>query len=217
VAVTRLRRRVRHSVRYAWLVALVAALLAALPVASASAGCGGVQYKPAAKRPKHGRPPLAIGDSTMLLALDNLSRVGYNANAHGCRGMEEGLAILRRRNAEHKMPHLAVIALGADFTISRSQIRRALHYMGPNKVLGLVTPRELGGGWGSDARNVRWAASKYRKRVVLLDWVKYSAGHGAWFQPDGLHLTYPGARAFARLFKKALPFAQPQPPPSSQN
>jgi hypothetical protein len=150
----------------------------------------------------------------MLLAMENLSRAGYNVNAHGCRGMEEGLAILRRRHVDHTMPHLVVLALGADFTISRSQIRRALHYVGKGRVLGLVTPRELGGGWGNDARNVRWAAAKYRKRVVLLDWVKYSAGRGGWFQPDGLHLTYSGARAFARLFKKALPYAQPAPPPN---
>ena len=171
-----------------------------------------MQWRPAAKKPEHGRPPLAIGDSTMLLAMENLSRAGYNVNAHGCRGMEEGLAILRRRHDDHTMPHLVVLALGADFTISRSQIRRALHLIGPRRVLGLVTPRELGGGSGSDAANCRAAAAAYSKRVVLLDWVKYSAGHGSWFQPDGLHLTYAGARAFARLFQKALPYAQPVVP-----
>jgi hypothetical protein len=144
--------------------------------------------------------------------MPNLAKAGYNVDAHGCRGMEEGLAILRRRLAKHILAHLVVIALGADFSISRSQIRRALHYLGPDRVLGLVTPRELGGGSGSDALNVRWAGRTYKKRVVVLDWVKYSRGHGSWFQPDGLHLTFPGARAFARLFKQALPYAQPPPP-----
>src|SRR5690242_9651017 len=67
----RLRRRVRR--RTGYLLLLVLALIAAVP-STASAGCGGVQYKPAAKRPKRGRPPLAIGDSTMLLAMQNLSR-----------------------------------------------------------------------------------------------------------------------------------------------
>jgi hypothetical protein len=38
------------------------------------------------------------------------------------------------------------------------------------------------------------------KRIRLLDWVKFSAGHSAWFQPDALHLTYDGAEAMARLF-----------------
>jgi hypothetical protein len=203
---------VRRLARHLLLVAIAAAAVVAAVPATADAGCGGVQWRAAAKKPKHGRAPLAIGDSTMLLAMENLSRAGYNVNAHGCRGMEEGLAILRRRRREHAMPHLVVLALGADFTISRSQIRRALHYIGRGHVLGLVTPRELGGGSGSDASNCRAAAAAYPKRIVLLDWVKYSAGHGSWFQPDGLHLTYAGARAFARLFKKALPYAQPSPP-----
>jgi hypothetical protein len=60
---------------------------------------------------------------------------------------------------------------------------------------------------------VRAAAKDYKKRVILLDWVKFSRGHGSWFQPDGCHLTFSGARAFARLFRKALPFAQAPPKP----
>lgn len=181
--------------------------LAVLPAAAAEAGCGGVQYVPAKKRPKHGRPPLAIGDSTMLLALDNLARDGWNADAHGCRGMQEGLALLRRRRAKHRLPHLVAIALGADFTVSRREIRSALHVLGPNRVLALVTPRECGGYGGADARAMRSAAGDYRRRVLLLDWVRFSRGHGSWFQPDGCHLTYAGARAFARLFRRALPRA----------
>jgi hypothetical protein len=191
-----------------WLLALVAAAFLVLPGA-AEAACGGVQYTPAKKKPKRGRPPLAIGDSTMLLAMPDLAKAGYNVDAHGCRGMEEGLAIIRHRRAIGRLPHLVVIALGTDFTISRRQIRRALHYMGPNRVLGLVTPWELGGYAGSDARAIRAAAKDYRKRIVLLDWVKFSRGHGSWFQPDGCHLTFAGARAFARLFKQALPLAAP--------
>ena len=118
------------------IIALAAAAVAVLPAADAGAACGGVHFVPAKKKPKRGRPPLAIGDSTMLLAMPDLSRAGYNVDAHGCRGMEEGLAILRRRRAAHRLPYLSVIALGTDFTISRSQIRRALHYIGPNRRLG---------------------------------------------------------------------------------
>jgi hypothetical protein len=205
---------VRQPIRHALLAAIAcAAVIAAVP-ATANAGCGGVQYQRAAKPPKHHRAPLAIGDSTMLLAMQNLSRDGYNVNAHGCRGWDEGLAVIRHRAVAGRLPHMVVMALGADFTISRHDIWRALHILGPGRVLGLVTPRELGGGSGSDAVHCRQAAAHYKKRIVLLDWVKYSAGHGSWFQPDGLHLTYAGARAFARLFKKALPFAQPPPPPA---
>ncbi|MGH2875148.1 MAG: hypothetical protein ACRDLV_02730, partial [Solirubrobacteraceae bacterium] len=41
-----------------------------------------------------------------------------------------------------------------------------------------------------------------------------SAGHGSWFQPDGLHLTMPGVYAFTALLARALPYAY-QPCPRS--
>jgi hypothetical protein len=191
------------------IIAVVVAGLALLPTADAGAACGGVHFVPAKKKPKRGRPPLAIGDSTMLLAVDHLAREGWNVDAHGCRGMEEGLDVLRRRRARHRLPHLVAIALGTDFTVSRHQIRQALHILGPGRVLALVTPRELGGGSGGDARAMRSAAGDYRRRVLLLDWVRFSRGHGSWFQPDGCHLTWAGARAFTRLFRRALPLSAP--------
>src|SRR3954464_6388080 len=205
-------RRLAGAVRRFPVLMLLGLLALVLPVAEAQAGCGGVRYVRAKKKLGHFRPPLAIGDSSMLLAMDNLARLGFNVNAHGCRGMDEGLAILRKRKKDGTLPHLVVMALGTDFSISRRQIKRGLRYMGPDRVLGLVTPWELGGHAGSDARAVRAAGKTWKKRVKVLDWVKYSRGHGSWFQPDGVHLTHKGAHAFAKLFKRALPYAQPPPP-----
>jgi hypothetical protein len=194
-------------------VALVAAVLVAtlgLPP-TADAGCGGVRTarpKPHQKR-NRGRAPLAVGDSVMLLGLEDLARRGYYANARGCRGFEEGLSLLRKRRRRGRLPHLVVLALGADFGISRREVRRALHILGPRRRLGLVTPRESGGGSGRDAVVVREAGRRYPRRVKVLDWVRLSAGHGSWFQADGLHLTYRGAHHFARLLARAIPWAYP--------
>ncbi len=182
----------------------------ALP-AAAEAACGGTkQFEPkrSQKRVK-GRPPLAIGDSVMLLALEDLTRRGFVANARGCRGFHEGLAVLRRKRSRHPLPRLVVIALGADHAISRRQIRTALRIVGRKRTLGLVTPRELGGRSGRDAANVRWAGRRFGKRVRVLDWVRASRGEGRWFQPDGLHLTFSGAFHFAKLIARALPLAGP--------
>jgi hypothetical protein len=182
--------------------------LACVGAPAAEASCGGTRT---AKPKPNGqyRAPLTIGDSTMLLALPNLARIGFEANARGCRGMEEGLKLIARRRRQHRLPHLVVLALGTDFTVSRRQIRRALHIIGPDKVLGLVTPVELGGHGGNDAQVIRDAGKVYKNRVKVLDWVRFSRGKGSWFQPDGTHLTFAGARAFARLHKRALPLAPP--------
>jgi hypothetical protein len=162
--------------------------------------------------PKHKvapRPPLAIGDSSMLLALPALARVGYKANARGCRQFTEGLRLLRDARRAHQLPHLVVLALGADASVTGAQIDQAKKILGSKRKLGLVTPRELGGGESNDAQVIRNAGQRDPERVKVLDWVRYSAGHSNWFQPDGLHLTFTGAKAFARLLKKLIPLAKP--------
>jgi hypothetical protein len=174
----------------------------------ASAGCGGVETA-APKRKVAARPPLAIGDSSMLLALPALARVGYRVNARGCRQFSEGLRLLRQARHRHRLPRLVVLALGADASISGRQIVAAEKILGPKRKLGLVTPRELGGGQSNDAEVIRNAGRRDPERIKVLDWVHYSAGHDSWFQPDGLHLTFSGAKAFARLLRKVVPLARP--------
>lgn len=190
-------------------IALVAVLFASsAPVARA--GCGGVETA----NPKHkvaARPPLAIGDSSMLLALPALSRVGYKVNARGCRQFAEGLRVLRDARRHHRLPHLAVLALGADASVTAGQIAQARKIMGAKRKLGLVTPRESGGGESKDAEVIRSAGRRDPVHIKVLDWVHYSAGRSSWFQPDGLHLTFSGAKAFARLLKKLIPLAAPGP------
>lgn len=190
------------------LLALAAAAALALLPAAASA-CGGTETAKARKsvNPK-GHAPLAIGDSTMLLALPALARIGYQVNARGCRTIDEGLDVIRDYKRRDRLPHLVVIALGADATLSSAQMETAFRLLGPRRVLGLVTPIELGGGTSSDADVVRAAVKRHPRRAVLLDWVAFSKGHPEWFQPDDLHLTFPGADAFARLFRQALPYAR---------
>lgn len=207
---------------FAALAALIT--LAMLPAASAGfdPACGSVETAQARKNVNpRGHPPLAIGDSTMLLALPALAREGYQVNAHGCRQIEEGLDVMREMKRAKRLPHLVVIALGADASISPRQLAKAFHVAGPKRVLGLVTPIELGGGTSSDADVVRAAARRHPKRSILLDWVAYSAGHGSWFQPDNLHLTFEGADGFARLLRQALPYAKagamPGQPPTGKS
>jgi hypothetical protein len=187
--------------------AVTLAAWTALVPSPAHAGCGGTEIANP-KRKVAPRPPLALGDSSMLLALPALARVGYRANARGCRQFSEGLRILRQTRHHHRLPHLVVLALGADASVTGDQIDQAKKVLGPKRILGLVTPRELGGGQSNDADVMRNAGERDPLHVKVLDWVHYSAGHDSWFQPDGLHLTFSGAKAFARLLKKLVPLAK---------
>lgn len=190
-------------------VAFACALLLAICPAVAQADCGGV----VASYP-HGwhhtyRPPLVIGDSTMLLAVPYLARERMQANARGCRMWSEGLDVIRARKRSHSLPHLVVMALGANWTISRTDIETALRLVGPDRELGLVVPREEGGGTSSDAYNVRQAGKRHQRRVKVLDWPRYSSGHGNWFSGDGLHMSYTGAAVYAHFIGRLKRFAAP--------
>jgi hypothetical protein len=177
---------------------------------AAGGGCGEVETTTATKDVNPSGPePLAIGDSVMLLALNDLANVGYDTNGQGCRSFAEGLAAARAKRKQGELPHLVVLALGTDGPVSAHGIRKALKIAGPHRVLGLVTPRELGGNASFDATVMRRAAAKKRTRIVLFDWVKFSDGHGDWFQPDHCHLSYAGAAAFARLLAKGTRFSRP--------
>ena len=169
--------------------------------------CGGVRHASAVKRGADGRAPLVIGDSVLLGAVPQVAGAGFEVNTRGCRQMSEGLGIIAARKRARTLPHFVVIALGANGSISARQIREAMRLVGRDRVLGLVTPRELGGGQGSDASNVRAAGRRFPGRVIVLDWVRFSAGQGGWFAGDGLHLGPSGARGLARLLRRALPLA----------
>lgn len=191
-------------------VALVAALvgLALLP-ARTLADCGGVEEAYPAHHPQGKLPPLAIGDSTMLLALQDMANEGYDANAHGCRQYGEALQLIEQRKAEGKLPHMIVIALGGDGYVTHADIGLTLGLLCCTRLLVLVTPRELGGGSNENAVVEHEEAAKHKGRILLLDWVAHSAGHGDWFQPDGLHLTSGGAVAFTTFLKQAMRYAYP--------
>ena len=197
------RARTKRTLGMGAVAILSAAML--LP-AAAEAACGGVETQ-TPKRKVASRPPLAIGDSVMLLALPNLARKGFKVNARGCRAFDEGVRLLQGARRRGTLPHLSVIALGADQSINAGQIRRALKVIGPKRKLGLVVPLETGGGESNDARVVRNAGRREPRRVKVLDWPRYSRGHRAWFQPDHLHLTFAGAEAYARLMGKLIPLA----------
>lgn len=144
------------------------------------------------------RSGLVIGDSTGVFATPKLAHRGLEADAKECRQFAEGVAIIRSRRAAGRLPHLVVLALGANGPVSSAQINAALTAVGRGRVLGLVTPRNL----ASSTASMRAAARRRPGRVLLIDWRRYSAGHYAWFAADGLHVNDAGARAFASLIAR---------------
>lgn len=175
---------------------------------AAHAACGGVKAANAKKNVAKGKPPLVVGDSVMLLAVERLAGEGFNVNARGCRHWAEGHALLVERKRRRRLPKLVVMALGANWKITRDDIGRTRRLLGRDRVLALVTPRESGGWSGADAANMRAAAKAHPRNVKLLDWVRFSRGHGSWFSGDGLHLSWAGVGGYVRCLRRALRHAE---------
>jgi hypothetical protein len=163
-----------------------------------------------------GRAPIALGDSTMLLPIPNLSAVGYSVNARGCRGFREAVNIARKLKAKHHLPHLVLMNAYGNGGVNPGLISEALGVLGRSRVLGLVTEYDADTGHppAPDTDVLFKAARQYPRRIFVLDWVKYSRSHhaaepspGAWFLPDLYHPNYTGADAYAQFLTAALPLA----------
>jgi hypothetical protein len=184
------------------------AAVAALAAPAAAEACDASQHGGPVANDRPGPAPLAVGDSVMLGAVPQLRRAGFQVNARGCRQMGDGVELLARRR--RSLPDVVVVALGYNWTITIEEIRRALTILGPRRVLGMVTPR---GEHASARAAIRAAGRRWPARVHVVPWAARSRGkRWTW---DGLHLTRPGARGFARLLSRAfdwpLPGAEPKP------
>ena len=186
---------------------LLIVLVTALAFPAAAAACD--ESRRSRPTGPSGDVPLAIGDSVMLGAVDRLVAAGFEVDAKGCRQMAEGVKVLAARGRRGSLPRVVVVALGTNWIVTTTQIRQALRILGPDRVLGLVVPRELASVRTRNRRNIRAAGRRRPERVKVLDWVRYSSGHSSWFAGDGLHLAAAGARAFTRLLSQAFEWAAP--------
>jgi hypothetical protein len=202
---------------------LALCLLAGLAAAAHGAGepefgCRKVHHSKAVTDPAgRGRPPILIGDSTVLLPIPNLAQAGISVNGRGCRGFRESLNVAAKLRAKHHLPHLVLMNGYANGGAGAKLIADALSVIGKSHVLGLVTEYNADTGHppAPDTNVLFQAARQYPHRIFVLDWVRFSRAHhaadpapGAWFLPDLYHPNYTGAAAYTFFLAKALPLAK---------
>ena len=207
---------------------LTLALAALWPTPSAVAagepafGCGHVHTAKAQRNPYgsgHGPPPIAIGDSTMLLPIPDLTRVGFDVNAKGCRGFKQSVWVARDLRNRNELPKLILINAYGNGGVNDDLIKFALKVIGPKRTLVLVTAYDADTGHppAPDTDVLVKAAREHPDQIKLLDWVNYSLPHhradpapGAWFLPDLFHPNFAGAHAYGNFLAQVLPGGPPQ-------
>lgn len=200
---------------------LLGSMALAVPSAHAAGephyGCKKVHLGTADTNPNpRGKPPIAIGDSTMLLPLPDLNEAGFSVNGRGCRGTGESIALIEKLRERGRLPHLVVFAAYSNGGVKPRNIADALEAMGPDRVLGLVTEydAQTGKAPAPDTGVLFKARKRYPKQVTVLDWVKHSRPHhsveptpGAWFLADLFHPNFTGAQEYANFLTKLLRYA----------
>jgi hypothetical protein len=184
-------------------------------------GCGHVHTAQAERNPygpNDGPPPIAIGDSTMLLPIPDLIRVGFDVNAKGCRGFKQSIWVARDLRNRGELPKLILINAYGNGGVNDDLIRFALKVIGPKRTLVLVTAynADTGEAPAPDTDVLVRAAKEHPDQIKLLDWVKYSLPHhkvepapGAWFLPDLFHPNFTGAPIYANFLAQVLPGGAP--------
>jgi hypothetical protein len=144
-------------------------------------------------------PPgrLAIGDSVMLGAKDELAARGFRVNAAVSRQFRDAVPLVERLKAEGRLRRKVIIHLGTNgILIQASDCDRISEVAGPNRTVFLVTlkiPR-----WYRSVQNGELAAcAERRANTELIDWYLHSRDHPSWFAADGYHLTQEGQSRYA--------------------
>jgi hypothetical protein len=195
---------------------------AALAAGEPAFGCGHVHTAQAQRNPfgpDDGPPPIAIGDSTMLLPIPDLTRVGFDVNAKGCRGFKQAVWVARDMRNRGVLPKLILINSYGNGGVNDDLIKFALKVIGPKRTLVLVTAynADTGEPPAPDTEVFFQAAKEHPDQIKVLDWVKYSLPHhkvepapGAWFLPDLFHPNFTGAHAYANFLAQVLPGGAPK-------
>jgi hypothetical protein len=146
-----------------------------------------------------GIPPgrLAIGDSVMLGAKDELLARGFRVNATVSRQFRDAVPLVEQLKAAGKLRRKVIVHLGNNgILIDAADCNRISVIAGPNRTVYLVNlkiPR-----WYRSSQNRQLAACAQRRaNTVLVNWFFFSRDHPFWFAADDFHLTPTGQARYA--------------------
>jgi hypothetical protein len=107
----------------------------------------------------------------------------------------------------HQLGNTVVVDVGYNDTPSHynhalDTVMRALQHAGVKTVIWL-TLRDPHHDYRLSNTDIEIEHKEW-PQLVVADWNTYSAGHPAWFQPDGIHLTTLGAAKLGAFIHRAL-------------
>lgn len=156
----------------------------------------------------------AVGDSVMLGAAGALkARLGASSaiDAKVSRQFREGVELVASLHQQGRLAPVLVVHLGTNGPPKPADVDALMAAAATASRVLLVTVR-VDRAWSDETNATLSAAPARHLRATLVDWHATSAGHPEWFHSDGIHLTAPGAAAYANVIGGALPAGVPASP-----
>jgi peptidoglycan/LPS O-acetylase OafA/YrhL len=146
----------------------------------------------------------AIGDSVMLGARGTLKEMipGTKVDAAVSRFPGAFIGPLKRYVAKDKLADVVAVHPGTNGVLPESMMRQMLDILKDTPRVVVINdnmPRT----WRKPNNEVIASVVPDYPNAVLVDWYAASKDHPEYFASDGIHLTTKGARAYARLIKRA--------------
>ena len=110
---------------------------------------------------------------------------------------------IKIRRSEGRLSDFVVIHMGTNGLVTRQDLEPILNQLRDRKrvvVVDVQVPRV----WMHQTNEMIYALFPKYKNVRLASWRVASHGHSGYFTPDGVHLTYAGAKVFAKIIRNAL-------------
>jgi peptidoglycan/LPS O-acetylase OafA/YrhL len=162
--------------------------------------------------PPAGQGVTAIGDSIMIDADPYLQQLlpGIVVDAQIGQQLTQVAADVGQLKAQGDVGTRLILELGTNGYYSPTQLVALLHALGPMRRIVLVNTRETRP-WEQGVNQTIAQVARSYPNTTMVDWYTVSANQPQYFEPDGVHLTPTGARAYASLLARAVQPPTPVP------
>jgi hypothetical protein len=151
-----------------------------------------------------GFPLVALGDSVMLGAAEELQARGFQVDAQVSRQMKNYVPTMAALRDNGTFGSVVVIHLGTNGGFSQETLDEMLATVANVPVVLLLTGK-ADRGWIADNNARIRAVPATHPNVTVVDWEVLSAGcQGRCFYDDNIHLTQSGQNYFADVIGKVL-------------
>jgi hypothetical protein len=147
---------------------------------------------------------IALGDSVMLGAAEELQALGFAVDAVKSRQMIDFVPTMQQIRTNRTFGSVAVIHLGTNGPFSQETLNSMMATLVDVPIVLIFTGKADRGWVAGNNERTRALVGAY-PNVTVIDWEVLSQQcQGTCFYEDGIHLTDSGQRFYAGLVKSAL-------------